>query len=332
MTTKVQGKISLSHQMAFTSHRYGWNYAIHALRPLHNPDGVLFDGYLENSFVWKNYQDGQVRVPYRRPWVGVLHNPPTMPKWFNYQDAPQSVMAQRDWQESMAHCVGLFCLSEYQADWVRSQTGKPVSALIHPTGKPNGLFDFDRFVANPRKKIVQLGWWLRRLNAIYQLPIAEDNLQGYQKVRLSNATSAEAETRIKAWEEKERAAEGVLFESQYLNNTQEQDRLSNEDYDRLLTENIGFVALYDASANNAVIECIARATPILVNRLPAVVEYLGEGYPLYFDTLGEAAERVMDLGRVRAAHQYLKACEIRPKLSAEYFCRSFRESEVYRLI
>ena len=332
MTTEQRGKISLSHQMAFTSHRYGWNYAIHALKPLHNPDGVLFDGYLENSFVWKNYRDGQAKVPYRRPWVGVLHNPPNMPAWFNYQDAPQSVMAQRDWQESMTCCVGLFCLSAYQAEWVRSQTNKPVSTLIHPTGKPNGLFDFDRFVANPKKKIVQLGWWLRRLNAIYQLPIAKGNLLGYEKIRLSNATSLEAEERIKAWEEKERVAEGISFEPDYFDNTGEQSRLSNADYDRLLAENIGFVALHDASANNAVIECIARATPILVNRLPAVVEYLGVDYPLYFDTLVEAAEKLMDLHQVRAAHEYLKNCKVRPKLSAEYFRRSFQESEVYRSI
>ena len=332
MIFEQEGKISLAHQMRFTSHRYGWNYAIHALKPLHNPDGILFDGYLENSFVWKNYQKNQARVPYRQPWVGVLHNPPNMPKWFNYSNAPQSLMAQKDWKESMEYCAGLFCLSEYQANWVREQTNKPVSALIHPTGEPNGQFDFERFLANPRKKIVQLGWWLRKLNAIYQLPIERENLQGYEKIRLSNATSLEAEGRIKAWEEKEREAEDLLVESTYLDNTTEQDRLSDEAYDRLLTENIAFVALHDASANNSVIECIARATPLLVNPLPAVVEYLGKGYPLYFDTLAEAARKVSDLGLVKAAHQYLRSCEVRPKLSADYFRRSFEESEVYQLV
>lgn len=332
MAVEQKGKISLAHQMMFISHRYGWNYAIHALKPLHNPDGVLFDGYLENSFVWKNYQDGQVKVPYQQPWVGVLHNPPNMPAWFNYSNAPQSIMAQPDWQESLEHCVGLFCLSEYQAKWVRSQTQKPVSALIHPTGTPNAQFDFERFLENPKKKIVQLGWWLRKLNAIYQLPIERGSLPGYQKVRLSNAISPEAEARIKAWEDKEKEAENLSFESAYVENTIEQGRLSDTAYDQLLTENIAFVSLHDASANNSVIECIARATPLLVNPLPAVVEYLGKHYPLYFDTLSQAAERVADLQRVQAAHQYLKTCDIRPRLSAESFCQSFRESEVYQLL
>ena len=52
------------------------------------------------------------------------------------------------------------------------------------------------------------------------------------------------------------------------------------------------VALHGASANNMVIECIARATALLVNPLPAVVEYLGEGCPFYFRSLAEAAEKV----------------------------------------
>ena len=332
MGTEQIGKISLAHQMAFASHRYGWNYAIHALKPLHNPGGILFDGYLENSFVWKNYQAGQTRVPYREPWIGVFHNPPNMPAWFNYSNAPQSIMAQADWKRSLECCVGLFCLSKYQADWVKEQTGKPVSVLIHPTGEPNGQFDFDRFLSNSSKKIVQLGWWLRRLNAIYQLPIEKDNQQGYEKVRLSNATSPEAERRIKDWEAKEKAAENLSFDDAYLENTREQSRLSDVEYDRLLTENIAFVSLHDASANNSVVECIARATPVLVNPLPAVVEYLGDDYPLYFDTLAEAAEKVMDLALIRTAHEYLKVCKVGSKLSADYFRRSFEESEVYQLL
>ena len=332
MLTDGKGKISLTHQMAFTSHRYGWNYAMQALKPLHNPDGILFDGYLENSFVWQNYYEYQVRVPYQQPWVGFLHNPPNMPAWFNYQDAPQSLLAQQDWQQSMAHCVGLFCLSEYQASWVRAHTNKPVSTLVHPTGEPSAPFDFDRFVANPEKKIVQLGWWLRKLNAIYQLPIDKHNFQGYQKVRLSNATSLSAERKIKALEAKEREIEKILLNSVYLDNTREQSRLSDAAYDRLLTENIAFVFLHDASANNTVIECIARATPLLVNPLPAVVEYLGKDYPFYFESLAEAAEKVQDLSMVDATHQYLKACSIRSKLSADCFLQDLQASEVYEQI
>jgi hypothetical protein len=59
------------------------------------------------------------------------------------------------------------------------------------------------------------------------------------------------------------------------------DYLSNTDYDQLITENVVYINLIDASAVNTIIECIIRHTPIIVNKHPAVVELLGEKYPLY---------------------------------------------------
>ena len=81
-------------------------------------------------------------------------------------------------------------------------------------------------------------------------------------------------------------------------------------------------------ANNAIIECIARNTPVLVNRLPAVEEYLGKEYPLYFETLEEVAE-AEDMDLLRETHEYLLRM---PKqwLSGSYFRRSLMESDLYR--
>ena len=61
-----------------------------------------------------------------------------------------------------------------------------------------------------------------------------------------------------------------------------------EEYDDLLTNNIVFVDLFDASANNTVLECIVRRTPIIINNIGAVSEYLGKDYPLYFENLEES--------------------------------------------
>ena len=324
------GKICIANQQKFTSHRCGWNYAIHALEPLHNPNGVLFDGFIESSFLWQSSEESP--VPYRQSWVGFVHYPPNMPTWFLYHDSPQSLFKKKAWQESLEHCLGLFCLSEYQAEWLRKQTGKPISALIHPTEIPIVQFDFDKFVQNPSKKIVQLGWWLRKLNSIYQLPIEKDNKLGYQKVRLRPVSSEAAMQQIESLMEKEKDAEKIVFESKYLENTLECDRLSNAAYDTLLSQNIAFTFFHDTSANNAVIECIARATPLLINPLPAVVEYLGKDYPLYASTLSEAADKVMDLPRIQAAHEYLKTCDTRNRMSASDFRQQFVDSEIYQLM
>ena len=58
-----------------------------------------------------------------------------------------------------------------------------------------------------------------------------------------------------------------------------------KEYDQLLEKNIVFIELIDASANNTILECIVRNTPIIVNKIEPVVEYLGDDYPLYFENL-----------------------------------------------
>ena len=90
--------------------------------------------------------------------------------------------------------------------------------------------------------------------------------------------------------------------------------------------------MYDSSANNAIIECIARATPILVNPIPAVREYLGEDYPFYFNDLSEAADKALNLELVKETHRYLLGCETRKRFPQETFKKDFEESEVYKLL
>lgn len=268
-------------------------------------------------------------IPYKEPWVGFMHNPPNMPEWFHPQESPQAICAKPVWQESLKHCLGLFTLSEYAGDWLRKATGKPVSVVMHPTEIPEILFSFERFLANPGKQIVQIGWWLRRLTAIDRLPISRINPLGYKKLRLVPGFFSNAAGHIATLRKQEFLREGAP-RSEYSANTGVCEHLSNDDYDQLLAENIVFVDLHDASANNAVIECLARATPILVNRLPAVEEYLGAGYPLYFDDLSDAAVQALDVGRLRAAHEYLLACETRHRLDGDYFRRNVENSEVYQ--
>jgi hypothetical protein len=61
------------------------------------------------------------------------------------------------------------------------------------------------------------------------------------------------------------------------------EKVSNEEYDNILSKNIVFLNLIEPSAVNTIIECIIRNTPVIVNKHPAVVELLGEEYPLYYD-------------------------------------------------
>ncbi len=82
-------------------------------------------------------------------------------------------------------------------------------------------------------------------------------------------------------------------------------QLSNAEYDHLLSCNIVFLNLVDCSAVNTVLECIVRNTIVIVNRLPALEEALGSGYPGFYDTLDQAAFNIKDTDQLRCAYEYL---------------------------
>jgi hypothetical protein len=81
--------------------------------------------------------------------------------------------------------------------------------------------------------------------------------------------------------------------------------LDNTSYDKTLSDSLVFLNLQDAAAVNTVIECIARSVPILLNRNCGLEELLPANYPLYYETIEQAAKLASDIGAVQSAHHYL---------------------------
>ena len=77
------------------------------------------------------------------------------------------------------------------------------------------------------------------------------------------------------------------------------------EYDILLSKNIVYIDLWDSSANNTIVECIIRGTPIVAPRHPAVIEYLGQDYPLYTDSHDETLSKINDFNLILSASQYM---------------------------
>ena len=347
------GRLRFPSRYAREHHRSGWRPAMEALYPLHHPDGVRFEGFLDEIFAvdhpragvrrgpellaalrrptWADRFTSEERrvVPIGEPWIGFLHNPHGMPPWFYPDHAPEVVLGKQVWRDSMAACMGLFTLSEQEARWLRGATGKPVSVVHLPTEIPGLVFDFDRFLANPDKRVIQIGWWLRRQTAIDRLPIPPGHPAGVRKLRLVPGFAENSAAQVEGMRAAEFARDGRP-DAAVVGEVEARLHVSNAEYDRLLSCNVAFLQLDAANANNAVVECLARATPLLVNRLPAVEEYLGAGYPLYYGDLHDAAAFATDLGRLRAAHEYLRTCDTRSRLAPEAFRRSVEDSEVYR--
>src|SRR5262249_17886299 len=104
----------------------------------------------------------------------------------------------------------------------------------------------------------------------------------------------------------------------------------DEEYAGLLETGVFFLILRAAPANTTVVECIARNTPILINRLPGVVEYLGEDYPFYYSSLEEAEAKLQQTALIRETSQYLSASPMKTALTGESFIAALQNSAIYR--
>lgn len=295
----------------FGNHRSGWPYAVSYLAPLHKPHGIYLDMFIERTFVWS--PEG-VR-PHNKPWIGFIHVPPNVPDWFQYEQSNQSVFQTSAWKDSIPNCRGLITLSGYHREALEKQFDFPIRNLLLPNEIPELIWNFDNFIKNKDKKIIQLGWWLRKLHAIYQLPASD-----YRKIFLK--VTEQSYLKVLMDREKKMLVKRGEFDDSMYDSVDVVSYLADNEYDKWLSENIAFLDLYDSSANNAVVECIVRGTPLLVNPLPSIVEYIGKDYPFYYKTYSEAIEKASNLELVKAVHEYLLACPTRNKLSGDYFRES----------
>jgi hypothetical protein len=298
-------KFNIGNQLTydFGQHRSGWKYAVSAIsNRIKDSDftrTIYLDTFLESTFCWgKNYETNI----YKKPWSCIIHNPPNIPKWFQYEQSFESITKNKNFLKSIPYLKKIITLSDYNTKYYSKHPlikkyNIPVHTLYHPTQIPDIKFDYDIFIENDNKKIIQIGWWLRKLHSIFRLP----PVHGYSKVALGIKDKL-AKQMLKLENKYEHRNKINLFKG----DVELLDRVSDEEYDELLSKNIVFVEMYDSSANNLVIECIARNTPILINPVGGVVDYLGRDYPFYFNSLNEASRKLKNFKLIDQTSNYLK--------------------------
>jgi hypothetical protein len=312
-------RLDLSKTKGFEAHRSGWAYCMGCLKPLHSRSGIFVDDFIERAFAWKldqAFKNNENNIPYQREWIGFLHNPPNVPEWFDFINSPQAILSRKLFQDSLKTCRALITLSDYLKNWLQPQVEVPVVSVKHPTERAEHLWNPDVFFIQKQRPIVQLGYWLRKMFAICEL---ETSFK-YSKMWLPSDSrygsimmSIEERTKTHFWETKYRWSGVKKF-----------DRIDNQQFDELMSQCIVFLDLYDSSANNAVVESIARNTPILINKIPAVVEYLGVDYPFYFDDYRHAIEKLADDDLIMETHLYLKNMDKR-WISGKYFANDLHD-------
>jgi hypothetical protein len=312
------GKMDVSNQLVHYSHRSGWaNFVEHLVNREHHRDRPKFLGRVERT------------LPCPIPWCGFLHSPWDSPTLDDPSPTVKDLLQTNAWKDSIIHCKGLWVFSQEVHDNLRPHVPSNVGidVLPFPTEFDGIRFDFSKFKSNPMKWVVSAGINRRNFGSLNRLNVYP--LQtNYLKLRLipHGMTAEQIEKHIEIQEE---ITSEKLTRSEWESVSQIR-HISNEDYDRLLSQNIVFLDLFAEAGRTLITECIARGTPILVNRLPSVVEILGEDYPFYFDTLDEAAQKLDDENLIHLTHNYLATFQNRNKVYIQSFIQAFESSSVYK--
>lgn len=288
-------KLKLTNTPLWPHHRGGWNAAVNAIyKHLRADDGTLFVPAVEEVIV-----NDEILV---EPWVGFVHQVPrTTLKW--YPDL-ERLLSHPIWLKSVPQCRGIFTLSSYVRDYlVAQQIPVPVARILYPIDAPADRFSFRRYTAAGRPIVLFVGEYLRNHQAFFDLLAP-----GHRKVLL--------------------APDG--FKLGVPSSVEVRARVTDEEYDLLLSSSVVFLNLIDAPANTTVIECIMRNTPVLINALPGVVEYLGAAYPLYYRDISEASALLADPHALVRAEDYLRTLAIKQQLTPQAFVAAIARSAVYR--
>jgi hypothetical protein len=342
-------------------HRSGWNYVMHFLENLHNPstDAPIFDSYLDKTFGWDyDFLSRMNIIPYRRPWVGVFHHTPNE----DYTDYNLvKVFGKPKFIESLGRCKLLIVFSNYLKEWLTNKLSElslddiTVLSLFHPTQLVDEClqFNYPKYHKNDNKKIIHIGAWLRNTYSIYELEVPkrfkkyalkgkemdnyfiDDDIFSSLEGNVVDSCQSHDNNHVVS-----RALSKTKTTNKYILGMMKSiktkfssvtiiDMLSNEEYDELLTENVVFIDLVDASAVNTLIECIVRNTPILVNRLPATEEYLGVNYPLFYKNLHHATELLSKESIIISAHIYLKSLD-KSKFDVKYFMQNLLHNNAFK--
>lgn len=234
-------------------------------------------------------------------------------------------------------------LKELSIEFEENYDHIQVITIKHPTEfvKPHLKCDVYSFIRSNVRCIIQIGGWLRDTYSIYKLNVPRnykkyalkgkamdhyyidgEKLQDIENTLLELGQDNGVVTcqtgcdtsnhlitnlnEIESWRINKHIKGLVQTIRDIYNDVEIIERLDNDEYDVLLSKNIVFVNLVDCSAVNTLVECIVRNTPIVINRLPAVEEYIGHKYPLFYDSIDDVYKILENDKNIINAHKYLR--------------------------
>ncbi len=295
------------------NHRGGWKLIIQygldnniICDKYKKSQSIILEDCCESYFFgWGGVQP----VSITNKWIGITHFTDNVPKhWENCHI--DNLLNNNKFIKSLDNCVGLIVLSNYMKKYFSTLEilkNIPIYSLKHPIDKPDHTFNLDKFLSFDKFKLILLGQQIRNFSDAFKI----NSLLIYEKIWLSGIIHKKT---------KEKLLYNDLFNNKIVSNyesffeitkfLQDSYITSFKDYDHMMTTSVILIPLYNASANNSVLEIIQTNTPAFITRLPATEEYLGKGYPMFYSDVIEVNNilnnRELFNKKYTETHNYLK--------------------------
>jgi len=304
-------------------HCSGWNYLYHELKKYHtnDNDASLLDMYIERTFQFeKDVLKAIGIVPYRKKWRGFIHH--SFKSFANRYKNTVHLLETPEFVESLPFCECIYVFSKTLELEVKLELLKigweklSVVSLIQPAEIKSVIpFRYSTFLENNEKHILHIGERLVNTFTFYQLQlpssikiVSNDLMERLvQRIGLKKKTTVPLTKAIllnlnnnifyspngvgeSMLNEIQKKSNNNILNDQFYNffenlteGLEKKKKLENEEYNELLSKNIVFLHLDDFSEINTIINCCVRNCPFIVNRHPAVVELVGNKYPLFYE-------------------------------------------------
>lgn len=261
-------------------HYNGWEFIMNSLRNYIvdiNSD-IILDSFADSCF-WES-----TKPNIDLSWVGIVHAVATDPDKLHHHNIHNFV--QNSWfLQNKNKCVKLLTLCKYTADILQNLVDIPVAYTYHPKTCETS-FNIQKYFTNP--VLNQAGFHTRNIKKFAEL-----------NTKIKKQIYADKE-----WNK------NVI--NKYLYNKSHNIEinsifLNDKDYIANLVCGIGFAYYSDVAASNSLLEYIATNTPIITNKLPAVVEYIGKDYPLFYEDIQHDPDYyLLDEKYIAGCSNYLK--------------------------
>ncbi|CAL8113046.1 unnamed protein product [Orchesella dallaii] len=228
---------------------------------------------------------------YENQWIGIIHSVADHPELFYTPDLKRLCTRPR-YLAALKNCRGLFTLTSFQAEYLKSHLPKnftfPIQRLLYPT---ETIQDFGSslvpalILEGKSIQLLHIGIFARDFNFFFNVDVPSN----FTKVLVAGDTES-AEVAKSAPQNVSVAA-----------------RLSAEEYEKKLKQSVIFLTLkYEGAANTLILECIGRSVPILAPAISSCTEYLGEEYPLLYDPAAPKLHQLLTLEKIEEAITHLQ--------------------------